>query len=230
VLTNASLTALLAVSLQVLILLDRTYLGRFWTQFEAWLSMQCASVDGLVSAEEGSRRCIIECVHEAPERLKGALIEEWSQVTAETAHRKLSASDVSVTNASDKEGQLPKLFILDRKVCEIAKLLGLERRRTRSSSQTAEGVPETSSPEASSDMRPVAHQNAVLQAENRKLKQQLEVMEREIFRLQEENAELRRSPSSPSILEFITGSLSQRASASALILSPDVQRSVSAQI
>jgi cell division septum initiation protein DivIVA len=70
----------------------------------------------------------------------------------------------------------------------------------------------------------------VLQAENRKLKQQLEVMEREIFRLQEENAELRRSPSSPSILEFITGSLSQRASASALILSPDVQRSVSAQI
>ncbi len=34
----------------VLILCDRTYTTRFWTLFEAWISMQMATVDGLVPA------------------------------------------------------------------------------------------------------------------------------------------------------------------------------------
>merc|ERR1712110_1198099 len=40
---------LLYMGCTVLILLDRSYLGRFWTQFEAWLSMQSATLAGLVS-------------------------------------------------------------------------------------------------------------------------------------------------------------------------------------
>ena len=32
----------LYLGLRVFIICDRTYLGRFWTQFEAWLSMQMA--------------------------------------------------------------------------------------------------------------------------------------------------------------------------------------------
>ena len=37
---------LLYLGCSVLILMDRSYLSRFWTQFEAWLSMQQPSASG----------------------------------------------------------------------------------------------------------------------------------------------------------------------------------------
>ena len=182
--------------------------------------MQCASVDGLVSADESSRRCIIECVHGAPVKLKGALTEEWSQVTAETAHRKLSASDVSVTNASDKEGQLPKIFILDNKIRQIARLLGLQPKARSSLQMTARLS------EVSSEMGRVEHHNAALQAENRELKRRLQDMEEQLHRLQEEIADLRLgSSSSGSFMGLITGALTERTRSST-----SLHRSLSAQI
>lgn len=203
------LTALATASLQVLILLDRTYLGRFWTQFEGWLSMQCASADGLVSADESARRCVIECVHDAPERLKGALVEEWSEVTAETAHRKLSASDVSVTNASDKEGQLPKIFILDSKVREIARILGLQA-STTSSSISARLRESSLKP---SETAQLARENAMLRAENSELKQTIQEMDRRIIELQEELVQSQRS-SSAGLLGLLSSAVSERARSS----------------
>ena len=47
---------MLYLGCSVLILLDRSYQGRFWTQFEAWLSLQKVSPDGLQPAAEGERR------------------------------------------------------------------------------------------------------------------------------------------------------------------------------
>ena len=39
---------LLYLGCRVLILLDKSYFGRFWTLFEAWLAMRRSSEEGLV--------------------------------------------------------------------------------------------------------------------------------------------------------------------------------------
>jgi len=67
---------LLYLGVSVLILTDRSYLSRFWTQFEAWLAMQDVGPSGLVSARHTSlhSRCTIACVHGAPEALVSSLI------------------------------------------------------------------------------------------------------------------------------------------------------------
>ena len=59
----------------VLVLMERSFLSRFWTQFEAWLAFQKATADGLVGATQ--RRCRIEITHDAPRQLRSALNEEW---------------------------------------------------------------------------------------------------------------------------------------------------------
>ena len=78
---------LLYLGCSVLLLADRSYLSRFWTQFEAWLSMQSATASGLVSAPDDEQRYTIACVHGAPQALKDSLVEEWSDCTAVTAHK-----------------------------------------------------------------------------------------------------------------------------------------------
>jgi len=116
---------LLYLGVSVLILTDRSYLSRFWTQFEAWLAMQDVGPSGLVSARHTSlhSRCTIVCVHGAPEALVSSLIEEWSDCTAEKAYEKLSSADVRVTNQSDKDDQLPKILALDGRVSAVAQRL-----------------------------------------------------------------------------------------------------------
>lgn len=104
---------ILFLGASVLILLDYEYLSRFWTQFEAWLSMQIATETGLVSAPERKRRCSIVCIHGAAEAYKRALVEQWSNCNAMKAHEMLSAPSVKVTNMSDKLVQLPKIVLLD---------------------------------------------------------------------------------------------------------------------
>ena len=106
---------LLYLGCTVLVMLERSYMGRFWTMFEAWLSMQKPSKDGLVSAPEQERRVRIVMLHEASEKLKDALIDEWgtSDCTAIKAYDKLSKPDVTVTNTRDKWAQLPKIMELD---------------------------------------------------------------------------------------------------------------------
>jgi len=101
----------------VLILFDLSYLSRFWTQFEAWLSMQFATPNGLKSAVgTKNARYHIECIQGAAEQAelyRKALVDTWASKTPQQAFDFLSKPDVTVTNQSDKEGQLPKIIALD---------------------------------------------------------------------------------------------------------------------
>ena len=111
---------LLYLGCTVLILMDLSYLSRFWTQFEAWLSMQTATTGGLRAAPEDKRRCHVRCLHQAPPMFAEHLYSTWSTRTPEEAHKYLQSPDVTVTNASDKVTQLEKLGALDAQVKEAA--------------------------------------------------------------------------------------------------------------
>ena len=97
----------------VLVILDLAYLSRFWTQFEAFLSLRKVTEAGLGPAPAEERRCKVTCIHNAPEAFGEALFIMWGDTTAEQAHAVLSKPDVTVTNQSDKDAQLPKLMKLD---------------------------------------------------------------------------------------------------------------------
>ena len=90
----------------VLILLDLSYVSRFWTQFEAWLSMQFATPDGLKAAiGTPNVRHHIVCIQNAAaqsELYEKALVDNWANKTPLEAHEFLSKPDVTVTNMSDK--------------------------------------------------------------------------------------------------------------------------------
>ena len=59
---------LLYLGMSVLVLLDLSYLSRFWTQMEAWLSMQDTTLGGLRSAVGTAReRHTIKCIYNALE-------------------------------------------------------------------------------------------------------------------------------------------------------------------
>jgi hypothetical protein len=47
---------LLYLTCSVLILMDRSYMNRFWTQFEAYLSMRAITSDGLTNAQDPKAR------------------------------------------------------------------------------------------------------------------------------------------------------------------------------
>ena len=96
----------------VFILADLSYVSRFWTQFEAFLSMRKVSVRGLEAAPAAERRCVIKCIHNASENIK-AEIDLWANKTASEAYDILALPDVTVTNQKDKDVQLPKLKKLD---------------------------------------------------------------------------------------------------------------------
>ena len=93
----------------VLILLDLSYVSRFWTQFEAWLSMQFATPDGLKPAvgTANARHHIVPIQNAAAQAdmFKQMLINQWAAKTPLQAYEFLSKPDVTVTNKSDKEGQ-----------------------------------------------------------------------------------------------------------------------------
>ena len=101
---------LLYLGCSVLIIMDRSYLSRFWTQFESWLSFQSATSEGLTNRKGDARRNYVVISLGAPASLEQALVEEWSDCTPKQAHGKLSQPDVAVTNQSDKDNQLPKLL------------------------------------------------------------------------------------------------------------------------
>ena len=102
----------------VLILLDISSISRFWTQFEAWCSMQRLAPNGLASAVGTvEERHSIRCVHSAESGIDDIrLVRMWAQKTPTEAYTTLSKPDVSVTNQSDKETQLPKILELDKQV------------------------------------------------------------------------------------------------------------------
>ena len=109
----------------VLLIVDMSYLSRFWTQFEAWLSMQKCSAEGLRGATDVAPEEARFRIHANDKGVADLLKNLWlygengNGVTAEAAKERLSKSDVFVTNGSDKIQQLPKMLELDEKVKEF---------------------------------------------------------------------------------------------------------------
>ena len=106
--------------------------------FEAWLSMQKPSKDGLVSAPEQERRVRIVMLHEASEKLGCPYrrVGHLPDCTAIKAYDKLSKPDVTVTNTRDKWAQLPKIMELDssfRDESSLTKQRGYNTTRTANS-------------------------------------------------------------------------------------------------
>ena len=105
---------LLYLGCNVLCLVDISYLSRFWTQFEAWLSMQAAGPDGLQPASEARRRSRFVCIHNATQGAEDRkLVQMWCGRTPAQARDVLASPDVTVTNQSDKDTQLDKISRLD---------------------------------------------------------------------------------------------------------------------
>ena len=103
----------------VLILLDLSYLSRFWTQFEAWLAMQMACKEGLRPAPDDKRRFQIRTILNGNSILGESLRSVWENKTPDEAHDVLAQQDVTVTNQSDKLKQLPKLRQLNDMVVDV---------------------------------------------------------------------------------------------------------------
>eukprot|EP00900_Chrysochromulina_parva_P007474 jgi/Chrpa1/16728/Chrysochromulina_OHIO_Genome00023631-RA len=118
--TMLSQVNMLYLGTTVLILFDLSYLSRFWTQFEAWLSMQFATPNGLKSAVgTKNARYHIVCIHAAAvqaELYRKVLVDTWANRTPQQAFNFLSNPDVKVTNESDKHSQLPKIKALNKTV------------------------------------------------------------------------------------------------------------------
>jgi hypothetical protein len=53
----------LYLTVRVLILLDNTYAGRFWTLMEAWCAMMTTTSDGVRQCRPGEERYTIACIH-----------------------------------------------------------------------------------------------------------------------------------------------------------------------
>jgi hypothetical protein len=121
--TMLSMVNLLYLGCSVLILLDLSYASRFWTQFEAWLSMQTTTPEGLTPAVGGGKeRYHIVCVQNAAEQAethKQLLVKSWATKTPDEAHTFLARPDVTVTSMSDKEIQLPKIGKLDDNIRQV---------------------------------------------------------------------------------------------------------------
>ena len=78
---------------------DRSYMNRFWTQFEAYLSMRRISADGLVDVNDTTNgRAVIRLLHATPAGFKTALVQEWAFKTPEQAHAILAGPDVQVAS------------------------------------------------------------------------------------------------------------------------------------
>ena len=133
---------MLYLGTQVLILLDLSYVSRFWTQFEAWLSMQFATPDGLKSAvgTQNTRHHIVTIQNAAAqsELYTKALVDNWAEKTPEQAFEFLSKPDVTVTNQSDKDGQLLKIKSLGETVQGAFKAIGAQlQQRVAASEEVA---------------------------------------------------------------------------------------------
>ena len=112
----------LYLSMNVLILLDLTYFGRFWTSFEAWCAMQKTTPEGLTPVADGNVRYEIMCIHNAkndPETFRKMLVGQMASLSVQQAYDLLKKPDIVVTNAKDKDVMLPILLLTDKHVREV---------------------------------------------------------------------------------------------------------------
>ena len=93
-------------------LVDLTYISRFWTQLEAWLALQRITPFGLRPDLRASRMHAMP-LYNATNGLIGCVYDMWATCTLSQALVVLQHPDVTVTNASDKDHQLARLGALD---------------------------------------------------------------------------------------------------------------------
>jgi len=113
----------------LVLMFDRTYMERFWPQLEAWLACMRGSSKGMLSTPEEQLRCTVTCLRETPVWFAHALKDRWLHCDANRAHRTLSEPWVAVTNQSDKEVQLHKIWHMDYMVRRLASGQGLTEAR-----------------------------------------------------------------------------------------------------
>lgn len=87
-------------------------------QFEAWLSFQKPTADGLVGVglchgADIKPRCTVMALHDTGSAFEEALEKTWSRRTTSEAYKALSHDQIQVTNKSDKTMQLHKIPQLD---------------------------------------------------------------------------------------------------------------------
>jgi len=105
---------------KVLIILDNTYMTRFWTLMEAWCSMMTVTSQGVRSASEAEQRYSIVCIHNADNEFGvPKLIKMLLTKTPNKVANMLASPDVQVTNAKDKETLLPVVRRIDDHVREV---------------------------------------------------------------------------------------------------------------
>ena len=120
--------SLLFLGSKVLILCDRTYTTRFWTLLEAWISMQMATDDGLVTAPREERRCDIVPIHLANSVTASELETLVADKSLDEIYAMLDSPDIQVTNQKDKGMQLAKLLALGSQVGQFVRKMAPQKR------------------------------------------------------------------------------------------------------
>mmetsp|Transcript_34929 Transcript_34929/g.80908 ORF Transcript_34929/g.80908 Transcript_34929/m.80908 type:complete len:927 (-) Transcript_34929:130-2910(-) len=108
----------------VLIFVDQKYMGRFWTQFEAFLSLHKAGRKGVVpktdqDVEDNVFICEMGAASASAGSVRNSLIDTWRTKSVHEAVEVLSQPDIEVMNQSDKAVILPRLHDLNKNVIEI---------------------------------------------------------------------------------------------------------------
>ena len=116
--TRCSGASLLYLGCTVLLLLDVSFQSRFWTQFEAWLAMQRATVSGLMPTPLKTSSGVRHGIHNAQEEHKRGCSAGASK-TVQDAREILAKPDVTVTNQKDKDEQLPKIHMINEQVTKM---------------------------------------------------------------------------------------------------------------
>ena len=114
----------LYLTCRVLILLDKSYLSRFWTLMEAWCSMMTPTAQGVREGKPGEERFTVACIHNAEDDYDTPkLIHMVGDKTPHEMHMKLAKPDIVVTNARDKVQMLPRVEDTDDRVKRFFKAM-----------------------------------------------------------------------------------------------------------
>ena len=115
---------MLYLSGQVVIFVDQKYMGRFWTQYEAFLSLHKATRNGILpktldEVEISVRFVEMGAAGAAGGGVKRAIIDTWRNKNVSEAVGILYEPDVEVTNLADKDSLLRRLPDLENHVMEL---------------------------------------------------------------------------------------------------------------
>merc|ERR1719284_1315142 len=114
---------MLYLGLQVVILYDNRYNGRFWPCVECWSSYQVATPEGLKGEESDlRRRTVFVCVAASAgteAQAESFMEKQWRRVTCDQAVQRLMGPDLLLTNRKDKEVQVQVLKNLNKQTAKF---------------------------------------------------------------------------------------------------------------